>query len=179
MTVRERTAPNQQRGGTAWGARLLLFTALLFGIVTMHTLGHPTEHGGTSGHAPPAAAPHPGTAHAAHQPAAQAADHPALTSEDAPTPEVVRTSDDLLASGDAVGLGDPRRFGAPGHGGMDPLSVCLAVLAAWSVVLLLSAAARRRATARVARLGTAYAPAPWPAPPPRPAPPTRTTVLRL
>ncbi|WEV28173.1 hypothetical protein OYE22_25600 [Streptomyces sp. 71268] len=62
---------------------------------------------------------------------------------------------------------------------MDPLSVCLAVLAAWSVVLLLSAAARRRATAGSARLGTAYAPAPWPAPPPRPAPPTRTTVLRL
>ncbi|QKW49563.1 hypothetical protein [Streptomyces buecherae] len=177
MTVRERTAPNQQRGDTAWGARLLLFTALLFDIVTMHTLGHPTEHGGTAGHARPSGATpgHPPMADAppadpppaAHAPAAHAAHHPTLT------------SDDILASGGAVGLGDPRQLGAPGHGGMDPLSVCLAVLAAWSVVLLLSAAARRRASACVARLGTAYAPAPWPAPPPRPAPPTRTTVLRL
>ncbi|MBC3984007.1 hypothetical protein H8N01_15890, partial [Streptomyces sp. AC536] len=173
MTVRERTAPNQQRGGTAWGARLLLFTALLFGIVTMHTLGHPTEHGGTAGHTRPSgAAPgHPPMADAppadppppAHAPAAHAADHPALTSDDTLTPDDVRASADLLASGDAVGLGDPRQLGAPGHGGMDPLSVCLAVLAAWSVVLLLSAAARRRASAPVATLGTAYAAAPWPA----------------
>ncbi|TVL89939.1 hypothetical protein [Streptomyces sp. SAJ15] len=29
----------------AWGGRLVLLAALLFGIVTMHTLGHPTGHG--------------------------------------------------------------------------------------------------------------------------------------
>ncbi|PAU45951.1 hypothetical protein CK936_26680, partial [Streptomyces albireticuli] len=34
----------------AWCGRLLLFAALLMGIVTMHTLGHPTSgHGAGSG----------------------------------------------------------------------------------------------------------------------------------
>ncbi|MET7903586.1 hypothetical protein ABZS86_19860 [Streptomyces sp. NPDC005355] len=35
-----------QRRATAWCGRLLLCAALLFGIVTMHTLGHPSEGGG-------------------------------------------------------------------------------------------------------------------------------------
>jgi hypothetical protein len=30
--------------------RLLLFAVLLLGVVTMHTLGHPSEHGGPAGH---------------------------------------------------------------------------------------------------------------------------------
>ncbi|WP_432003439.1 hypothetical protein [Streptomyces sioyaensis] len=34
---------NGQRRTTAWCGRSLLFAALLFGIVTMHTLGHPVE----------------------------------------------------------------------------------------------------------------------------------------
>ncbi|EMF02280.1 RNA polymerase sigma factor [Streptomyces mobaraensis NBRC 13819 = DSM 40847] len=37
--------------GGAWPGRLLLLAALLLGIVTMHTLGHPTGHGPV-GHGP-------------------------------------------------------------------------------------------------------------------------------
>ncbi|TLQ42360.1 hypothetical protein [Streptomyces marianii] len=39
-----------QRGTTAWCGRVLLFAALLLGIVTMHTLDHPVEH--SSAHMP-------------------------------------------------------------------------------------------------------------------------------
>lgn len=38
---------------TAWCGRLLLFAALLLGIVTMHSFGHPAAHGDDL-HAPPA-----------------------------------------------------------------------------------------------------------------------------
>ncbi|MEC4017231.1 hypothetical protein [Streptomyces sp. H27-D2] len=38
-----------QRAAGAWCGRLLLFAALLLGIVTMHTLGHPGEHSGAGG----------------------------------------------------------------------------------------------------------------------------------
>ncbi|MGW1888777.1 hypothetical protein ACWCP6_00740 [Streptomyces sp. NPDC002004] len=41
-TTRRDGAPG---GARARPGRLLLFTALLLGIVTMHTLGHPAEHG--------------------------------------------------------------------------------------------------------------------------------------
>ncbi|MEU2577250.1 hypothetical protein ABZ603_28065 [Streptomyces anulatus] len=37
--------------------QLMLFAALLFGIVTMHTVGHPAEHGGSSV-SPPAMTEH-------------------------------------------------------------------------------------------------------------------------
>ncbi|MFE0047526.1 hypothetical protein ACFWYJ_30500, partial [Streptomyces albireticuli] len=40
----------ERRRVVAWCGRLLLFAALLLGIVTMHTLGHPTsDHGAGSG----------------------------------------------------------------------------------------------------------------------------------
>ncbi|MEU5425466.1 DUF6153 family protein [Streptomyces olivoreticuli] len=136
-----------QRKATAWCGRLLLFAALLLGIVTMHTLGHPTGHGenrGTASHAmaamadDPAAAPH-------------ASDHHA----------------------------------ASVHGeshGMDPMSVCLAVLgsALLVLVLLLGAAALRRlapvpAVVR-ARLLAALRPIP---PPPRHKALARLSVLRV
>ncbi|KAB7849304.1 hypothetical protein [Streptomyces mobaraensis] len=41
----------QAGSGGAWPGRLLLLAALLLGIVTMHTLGHPTGHGPV-GHGP-------------------------------------------------------------------------------------------------------------------------------
>ncbi|MFZ4265842.1 hypothetical protein [Streptomyces arboris] len=85
--------------GSVMYGQLLLLAALLFGIVTMHTVGHPAEH------APSAA----------------------------------------VAVADAAALAEVASDGAhPSHpspehspmSGMDPLSVCLAVLGAWGLALV-------------------------------------------
>ncbi|MFJ2189105.1 DUF6153 family protein [Kitasatospora sp. NPDC087861] len=77
--------------------RLLLLAALLFGVVTMHTLGHPTAGGHGTDHGP-----------ARH---AVSAGHLAGAEEMAHT-----------AAAD----------------GMDPMAVCLAVLAGWTLLLLVA-----------------------------------------
>ncbi|QES50403.1 hypothetical protein DEJ50_23855 [Streptomyces venezuelae] len=108
-----RTVPRAAR----WH-RLLLLAALLLGIVTMHTLGHPdeshassTSRDGSAAHFVAPADPGPAPeSHARHRPA----DPP---SEPAPT----------------AGL----RAEAPAPGtGMDPMAVCLAVLAGLTLFLL-------------------------------------------
>ncbi|MEU1219871.1 DUF6153 family protein [Streptomyces microflavus] len=87
--------------GSVIFGQLLLLAALLFGIVTMHTVGHPAEHA-------PSSSAHVATADA--MPVAEAASDRAHPSHGSP--------DDTPMSG------------------MDPLSVCLAVLGAWGLVLL-------------------------------------------
>ncbi|MFF7013679.1 MULTISPECIES: hypothetical protein [Streptomyces] len=86
-------------GGSVMYGQLLLLAALLLGIVTMHTVGHPAaEHG------PSAAVP---------VSVSDAADMP-------------------VAPSDAA-------HSSPDHSpmsGMDPLSVCLAVLGAWGLALV-------------------------------------------
>ncbi|ALU93487.1 MULTISPECIES: hypothetical protein [Streptomyces] len=81
--------------------QLALFAALLFGIVTMHTVGHPAEHGGSA--------------------AMSAASAPSSAS-----PTAMREH--------------PAPHGSPGAdapmSGMDPLSVCLAVLGVWGLALV-------------------------------------------
>ncbi|MFJ3217494.1 hypothetical protein ACIPLC_16445 [Kitasatospora sp. NPDC086801] len=77
--------------------RLLLLAALLLGIVTMHTLGHPSAGGHGTDHGP--------TRHAV------SAGHPAGAEE------MVHT-----AAAD----------------GMDPMTVCVAVLAGWTLLLLIA-----------------------------------------
>ncbi len=106
--------------------QLLLFVALLFGIVTMHTVGHPAEHGGGSPSSPPAL-----TEHVAQAPGP--AQGPDRAQGPAPAP----------AHGPAPGVADtqqPPPHDSPGSGapmsGMDPLSVCLAVLGVWGLALL-------------------------------------------
>ncbi|MGW1206518.1 hypothetical protein [Streptomyces cyaneofuscatus] len=90
------------KGGSVMYGQLLLLAALLFGIVTMHTVGHPAEH------APSAAVP---------------------------VSVSVSVSDAVampVAPSDAA-------HSSPEHSpmsGMDPLSVCLAVLGAWGLALL-------------------------------------------
>ncbi|MEU4119582.1 DUF6153 family protein [Kitasatospora sp. NPDC028055] len=82
--------------------RLVLLGALLLGIVTMHTLGHPSGgHGGHGGHDVQVMA--------AHQPVGERA-----------------TADPAAADG------------------MDPMAVCLAVLAGWTLVLLVVGPLLRR-----------------------------------
>ncbi|MGW5881988.1 DUF6153 family protein [Streptomyces koyangensis] len=142
--MRTRTSTVAGRAG-----RLLLLAALLLGVLTMHTLGHPAgEHGNAHG-----AAHGAGTVAAA--PAATmgsgAAEHHSPTG----TPD---SSDPLP--------------------GTDPLSVCLAVLAALTLGLLLRAGAllwRGASPGSAARvLLTGRRGAQWPI-----APPTRLTLARL
>lgn len=117
----------------AQGARLLLLAALLLlGIVTMHTLGHPTEshtvqdvsaaHSVASA-GPPAPAGHGGARHTSAPAAA-----------DAPSPTVPWWG-----------------FAAPATE-MDPTSVCLAVLAGLFVLLI---GTGRTGSRRTAPLGGA------------------------
>ncbi|XCM32584.1 hypothetical protein ABXI76_27545 [Streptomyces parvus] len=126
--------------------QLMLFAALLFGIVTMHTVGHPAEHSGSAG-----------------MPAAS-----------------VSTSESL----DAVGE-HPAAHGSPGTdapmSGMDPLSVCLAVLGVWSLALVGSWLLGLRADGRP--LGTPVASGILRALRPNPPPPisvlASVSVLRI
>ncbi|MFF7496248.1 MULTISPECIES: DUF6153 family protein [Streptomyces] len=81
--------------------QLMLFAALLFGIVTMHTVGHPAEHGESA---------------AMSAASASSAASPAAMGEHS------------------------SQHGSPGAdapmSGMDPLSVCLAVLGVWGLALV-------------------------------------------
>ncbi|MFC5724058.1 hypothetical protein ACFP1Z_28210 [Streptomyces gamaensis] len=139
---------HEQRGATAWCGRLLLFAALLLGIVTMHTLGHPRHDAAAAAHGSGA---HAGSAaqHAHETEAHQAV--PALHAAPVrPAPE---------------GAAQP----APGGLGMDPSSVCLAVLGAGLLLLVLRElfrAAQRRFRAPGVRIRAALLRALWPIPPP-------------
>lgn len=139
--------------------RLLLLAALLLGVLTMHTLGHPTgEHG--SAH---------GSAHgAAHGPGTVAA------AAEAPEAEPTGAEHHSPAVGASTGTPDS----SDPLPGTDPLSVCLAVLAALTLGLLLRAGgllwrgASLGSAARV--LLTGRRGAQWPI-----APPTRLALARL
>ncbi|MFD3648245.1 hypothetical protein ACFWUT_01180 [Streptomyces cyaneofuscatus] len=91
------------KGGSVMYGQLLLLAALLFGIVTMHTVGHPAAE-----HAPSAAV--------------------SVSASDAVTvPEAPSVAMSVAA------------HSSPEHSpmsGMDPLSVCLAVLGAWGLALV-------------------------------------------
>ncbi|MER7752784.1 hypothetical protein [Kitasatospora sp. NPDC097643] len=101
--------------------RLLLLAALLLGIVTMHTLGHPAGgHEGRHGSAPMAARQ---------------------------LDRMVVGNDRMAIGHDHAVVGDARtviRDLAPAAGGMDPMAVCLAVLAGWTLVLLVARQLLRR-----------------------------------
>ncbi|MFJ6701000.1 hypothetical protein ACIQM4_33795 [Streptomyces sp. NPDC091272] len=106
-------------GRGAWGGRLLLFAALLLGIVTMHTLGHPAGQHGEHGTASPSSV---GTT-------IPISTKVTMTAPDAPHTTPIDTPHHPAAS--------PTSASTPPSPlpGMDPMSVCLAVLAAWGVVL--------------------------------------------
>ncbi|MFC8129860.1 hypothetical protein [Streptomyces sp. NPDC057302] len=120
---------------SANGRQLLLLAALLFGIVTMHTLGHPTGH--STNHSASPAAAH-STSHGSgpertvdrHE--MSMGDAPASAGmPEGPSPDTGPGADTARAR---VAASAPT-----GMGGMDPMSVCLAVLAALTLVLLLKA----------------------------------------
>ncbi|MFJ4967610.1 hypothetical protein [Streptomyces sp. NPDC088755] len=104
------------RGGSVLCRQFLLLAAVLFGIVTMHTVGHPAEH--------------------------EAADaHPAAVPATDARPTIAPVAD---AHPPAAARSTAPDAGHPSHGspddapmsGMDPLSVCLAVLGAWGLALV-------------------------------------------
>ncbi|MFE6972602.1 DUF6153 family protein [Streptomyces sp. NPDC057682] len=138
--------------------RLLLFAALLFGIVTMHTVGHPAEHTDAASMAP--------AAHAM-APAAAAPETPPT----APAPYTVH----------GPGAHRPAPDPAPAHG-MDPMAVCLAVLGAWGLALLVTLLVTRHAAGRMPRAaGAGSSRLPRPPPPRRPGTALLTdlSVLRI
>ncbi|MFE3606127.1 hypothetical protein [Streptomyces goshikiensis] len=112
--------------------RSTLLAALLLGIVTMHTLGHPSESHAmedvpgarTVAQEHPLPAPHrPAPAHqtAAHQTAAQQASAQQAPAQQAPAAHPLAAAPVPAPGGPAVH--------APAGTAMDPMSVCLAVLA--------------------------------------------------
>ncbi|WP_327217916.1 hypothetical protein [Streptomyces cyaneofuscatus] len=102
------------RGGSVVYGQLLLLAALLFGIVTMHTVGHPAEH-----------APSPPSV-----PVAAAVAVPGPDARPVPVPDAVA---EVASDGAHPSHPSPER--SP-MSGMDPLSVCLAVLGAWGLALV-------------------------------------------
>ncbi|QDQ11201.1 DUF6153 family protein [Streptomyces spectabilis] len=130
----------------------LLLVALLFGIVTMHTLGHPQEHGG--GSAP--------------------ADHARMADATA------RHGEGHAGAGPAADARTVSPPEPPSHDtGMDPMSVCLAVLGSALVLALFGAVAARPPLAAPVRLPAGLRAAPWPNPPPPRALLARLSVLRI
>ncbi|MGW1218624.1 hypothetical protein ACWD6O_29660 [Streptomyces californicus] len=149
--------------------QLVLFAALLFGIVTMHTVGHPAEHGGRAASlssAGPAADPSAGPAaviaedlsaiFVAHSSPATMEGFPSVTAESFSAVIVEGFSSAAVmtdasaadaahpSAADTASPSSPGTAHTPGHdsggdaptSGMDPLSVCLAVLGAWGLALL-------------------------------------------
>ncbi|MFD6799537.1 hypothetical protein [Streptomyces cyaneofuscatus] len=116
--------------------QLLLLAALLFGIVTMHTVGHPAEHAPSPPSVPVAAAdsvavavPGPDAKPVPVPVAAAAADSVA----DAMPVAVSGAVAEVASDGAHPSHPSPER--SP-MSGMDPLSVCLAVLGAWGLALV-------------------------------------------
>ncbi|MFK0233249.1 hypothetical protein [Streptomyces vinaceus] len=113
--------------------RLLLLAALLLGIVTMHTLGHPSGSHATED----------ATALAPVASAGRAAGHTgpatAHTGERAPARTAGHTGHGDPSGHTAVGTpGDraPAAEAPPAGTGMDPMSVCLAVLGGLTLLIL-------------------------------------------
>ncbi|MFP8959015.1 hypothetical protein ACLIYP_00290 [Streptomyces nanhaiensis] len=140
----------EPRRFVAWTVRLLLLSAVLGGIVTMHSFGHPTQrtpsHGSVSSTEPVLDVSAGHAAHAAPN-----------TSVDMPTAD------------------DP----APGAG-LDPTSMCLAVLAVCAVALLTAAGLSRGAADRLGAVRARLLRVLWPVPPPGGRIPlARLSVLRI
>lgn len=107
------------RSGSGTFGRLMLLAALLFGIVTMHTVGHPAEHSEASSAATTTTA-------AEHTvPAAPVADPAHPSAHDSPGSGSAHPS----SAYDSPGSDAPMS-------GMDPLSVCLAILGVWGLALV-------------------------------------------
>ncbi|MEN2418787.1 hypothetical protein AABB02_11815 [Streptomyces rimosus] len=113
-----------QGKAAAWCGRLLLFAALIVGIVGMHTLGHPV--GGHGSGAMGAAQPMP----AAHQPMAAAHQEHAQ-----PMPDPHQEHAARQHAAQQVTVRASSSIADDDHA-MNPGAVCLAVLSLWVLVLV-------------------------------------------
>jgi hypothetical protein len=148
------------RAGGAFGY-LLLVVMLTLGVFAMHTMGHPEE---SSGHGMSAAVPAAAGAAGVH--------HDAMA-QNASAPAGLEVTDGHGTEASAAE--------SPVHeppGGMDPMSVCLAVLTVWLLVLFLRALVVRRQERLTALLARSRALARPGAPPPRPLL-SQLSVLRI
>ncbi|WP_328889336.1 hypothetical protein [Streptomyces sp. NBC_00316] len=167
--------------------QLLLFTALLFGIFTMHTLGHPSEHHGhdavvTVGQRAHGADAADGT-RMAH--ATDGADGARVTAHG---PDAARVTSSVPEAPEATELSAAPSEAAPElasvlpaamGGGMDLMATCLAVLGTWGVVLAAWLMALRPTDRLRQAARSALSRALWP---PRPSGMTvlaRSSVLRI
>ncbi|GGU44593.1 hypothetical protein [Streptomyces coeruleorubidus] len=149
------------RAGGAFGY-LLLVVMLTLGVFAMHTMGHPDD---SSGHGMSDAIPAVAGVH--HDGMAQKA----AASE--PSAEHGATAEHGTAASAAKS--------APVHeplGGMDPMSVCLAVLTGWLLGLFLHALVVRREERLTALLARSMALTRRGTPPPRPLL-SQLSVLRI
>ncbi|MER5761205.1 hypothetical protein [Streptomyces sp. NPDC002082] len=157
-------APRIQRPAVRW-PRLLLLAALLLGIASMHTLGHPTRAHATEDVPSVRFVPQGG-----HTPSGSAHGGP---------PAAVAEGMADMAAPAAAGSTTTAEAPRPPHTGMDPMSVCLAVLGALVLLVLGAGLAGPR---RAAPLGGA-ARAPGRSGGPDPPPPrellTLLAVLRV
>ncbi|MGW2994760.1 hypothetical protein ACWDA9_24380, partial [Streptomyces sp. NPDC001193] len=133
-----RPAQRTARRAARW-PRLLLFAALLLGIVTMHTLGHPSRSH-TMEDAAPVAAVAPAARAAGHT-AGHSTGHTAAgrTADPAAYPPAGRTAHrgpDLTPEPHAPGDRAPAADAPLPGSGMDPMSVCLAVLGGLTLLIL-------------------------------------------
>nr|WSX52152.1 hypothetical protein OG409_26425 [Streptomyces sp. NBC_00974] len=126
-----RPALRTERAAVRW-SRLLLLAGLLLGIVTMHTLGHPTR-----AHAMqdvPGAHFVPPAGHPGHDAPGAVAD---LATDLATDFATDRAADLAAGLGPAPVPDAAVAAEAPGpHTGMDPMSVCVAVLGALTLLFL-------------------------------------------
>ncbi|MEV6651138.1 hypothetical protein [Streptomyces sp. NPDC051219] len=153
----------------AYGRQLLLLAVLLLGIVTMHTLGHPTQgHSeGTAAHTVSAAPPEHHTAGRSAPP--HTAPHTALHA-------AVESAAGRTAPGQtAAGRAGPELPGTD----MDPMSVCLAVLGALTLFVLAAGPLRAGPVGALPSVPDQLLRALWPDPPPRKAVLARLSVLRI
>ncbi|MFF3210761.1 hypothetical protein ACFYYB_08845 [Streptomyces sp. NPDC002886] len=178
-----RPASRTRRPAVRW-PRLLLFAALLLGIAGMHTLGHPTRAHAMEdvssvrfvpqgGHTPS------GSAHGGRTDAGRAdtgRDTALDMAQDTAASAVTTAATAATTAVTAV-----TAFGAPGprHTGMDPMSVCLAVLGALTLLVLGAGLAGPRRTAPLGGAARAPGRSGGPDPPPPRELLTLLTVLRV
>lgn len=143
-------------GRRARFGQLLLFIALLFGIATMHTVGHPApgHADGTAEHTTSSSTVHTMSSSAVHI-------APPRHGQTADPAGLTHTGPEL-----------------PGMG-MDPMAVCLAVLDTFTIVLLAGALLRPGPAAALAACHARILRALWPDPPPPRALLARLSVLRI
>ncbi|MFH9064698.1 DUF6153 family protein [Streptomyces coeruleorubidus] len=149
------TKSGRLRAGGAFGY-LLLVVMLTLGVFAMHTLGHPEESHG------------PGMAGTVA--GAEGARHDSTAGNTAPL------DDPEPEHGSAASAAKSPVHELPG--GMDPMSVCLAVLTVWLIGLFLHALVVRRQERLTALLARSMALARPGIPPPRPLL-SQLSVLRI